>query len=112
MIRFSPCELDQVVELQKEVHTPDGLGGTHREWVTQSKAFAKIRPLSGRERMHSDMTAAEGGYMVVIRNTGGVDVRANWRVLWQGMALNIRFPELRGPKPQYLVLNAEAGVAT
>lgn len=105
-------ELDERIELQKEVFTADGIGGQTREWVKQDTVWAHVRALSGRERMHSDFLASEGGYRVVIRNRSDMDVSANWRVVWRGRTMNIRFPQYNGPRDLYLILDAEAGVAT
>ena len=105
-------ELDERIELQRETFVEDDIGGQTSEWVTQATVWAHVRPLRGNERLHSDMLMAHGGYRVVIRNRSDLDIRANWRVVWRGRAMNIRFPEYSGPRDLYLVLECEAGVAT
>lgn len=103
-------ELDQRVELQKEVFTENGMGGAEAEWDTQATVWAQVRPLTGRERFTNDRLAGEGGYRVVIRNRTDLDPHANWAILWRGLRLNIVFPQDRGPRPLYLVFECEAGV--
>lgn len=104
-------ELDQRVELQKEVRTSDGQGGFTRDWQTQDTVWAQVRPLSGSERAHSERLAAEGGYRVVIRNRD--DVNEAWRVKWtdRGVAMNIRFSGDSGKRDLYRVMECERGVA-
>ena len=109
---YRPGELDQRVTLQKEEFTADGMGGQTSAWVDQATVWAHVRARTGRERLHSDMLAAEGGYMVVIRNRRDLDIDASWRVLWRGKALNVRFLEDNGPRDMYLVLDCDQGVAT
>lgn len=105
-------ELDERVELQKETFTSDGMGGQTSEWVTQATVWASVRALSGRERLHSDHLQASGGYRISIRNRTDLDVTAAWRVVWRGNSYNVRFPQDNGPRDMYLILEAEAGVAT
>ena len=105
-------ELDERVELQKEVLTDDGMGGQSSEWQTQETVWAHVRSRGGSERMHSDMLMAQGGHMVAIRNRPGLEVNESWRVVWRGRNMNIRFSEYSGPRDAYLVLDCESGVAT
>lgn len=105
-------ELDQRIELQKKAFTDNGSGGQDNQWVSQGVVWAQVRALTGNERMHSDSRAAEGGYRIVIRNRPGIDVTADWRAIWRGRAMNIRFPQDNGPRDLYLVMDAETGVAT
>lgn len=113
MARQRIGELDSRIELQKEERTDDGMGGSTSEWVTQATVWAQVRSLTGTERMRSDMLAAKGGYRVVIHNNGVAhDVTSAWRIKWRGRTLNIRHIEDNGPRPLYLIMEAEAGVAT
>lgn len=105
-------ELDERVEFQKEVFTPNNVGGQTSVWEAQFTAWAHVRALTGGERMANDALAATGGYRIVIRNRSDVDVLANWRAKWRGRSLNIRFPEYSGPRDIYLVMQADSGVAT
>lgn len=109
---YKPGELDERVDLQKETHTDDGMGGQTSSWVKQATVWAHVRAKTGRERLQSDMVEASGDYLVVIRNRSDFDITASWRIIWRGKALNVRFPQDSGPRDLYLVLDCEAGVAT
>ena len=61
-------ELDQRVTFRREVPVPDEMGGHAHTWVDVATVWALIRPLSGREREHSQKLNAEAGYLIVIRN--------------------------------------------
>lgn len=109
---FHAGELDQRIELQKEIRTADGQGGFTKEWQTQDEVWALVRPLRGNERLHSDRTQAEGGYLVVIRYR--TDVDESWRVKWLGRnkVMNITFARDAGTRSAYLPLECTRGVAT
>lgn len=109
---YRPGEMDQRVELQEEVRTPDNMGGFTSEWVTRATVWAHVRPLSGGEREQADRTQADGGYKVVTRYR--TDVTEAWRVNWldEGRVMNIRFLENGGKRNLYLPMNCEAGVST
>lgn len=111
-MRYRIGELDERIELQKQTHEDDWQGGVIETWTTQATVWAAVRARTGRERMHSDMLAAERGYQVVIRNRADLDIRENWRIVWRGLAMNIRFIEYGGPRDIYLVMDAEKGVVT
>lgn len=105
-------ELTERVELQKETHSDDGLGGSESSWETQATVWAQVRALGGNERQHADALRAESTYRVVIYNRSDLDVRGNWRIVWRDRNLNIRNVGYSGPQDMYLVLEAEAGVAS
>lgn len=109
---YNVGELDQRVELQKETHTSDGMGGATSAWVTQDTVWAHVRAQRGNERLQSDRVEAEGGYLVIIRNRSDIDFAANWRIVWRGKAMNARFPQDNGPRPLYLAIECSTGVAT
>jgi SPP1 family predicted phage head-tail adaptor len=109
---FRPGELDQRIELQKEIRTPDNQGGFTKVWETQTEVWAHVRPLRGTERQNGDRTQAEGGYLVVIRYRS--DVNETWRINWLGMdrVMNITFAQDGGRRSAYLPLECSRGVAT
>lgn len=110
--RYRIGELDQRIELQKEVRTPDNMGGFTSEWVVDSTVWAHVRPLRGNEREQADRTQAEGGYMVVIRYRG--DITEAWRIRWinRDRVMNIRFIQDGGSRELYLPIECEKGVST
>src|SRR5687767_1659377 len=82
-------ELDQRVTFRREVPVPDEMGGHAHTWVDVATVWALIRPLSGREREHSQKLNAEAGYLIVIRNR--TDISETDMAVWNGMDFNIRF---------------------
>lgn len=107
---YRPGELDQRVELQKEIRTPDGMGGGSVEWVTQATVWAHVRAMRGSERQQAERIEAEGNYLVVIRYRS--DINESWRVFWNGRAMNITFIQDGGKRSAYLPMECARGVAT
>lgn len=105
-------ELDERVEFQREEFTAGDIGGQTRQWVAQFTAWAHVRALSGGERLSGDRVEATGNYRIAIRNRSDVDPLENWRCIWRGRALNIRFIENNGPRDLYVIMHAEIGAAT
>lgn len=113
--RYQSGELDQRVELQYPVKAPNGQGGYDITWEPHLPVWAKVKPLTGGERSQADRLAAEGGYMVTIRNLGiSKDVNETWRVRWlnEDRIFNIRFVHDAGQRDIYRMIDCESGVAT
>lgn len=98
-------DLDQRIELQRLTRTADGGGGYSETWTTYDTVWAKVEPLSGRERYHAQQTQASANYRVTIRYRD--DVSPADRILWRGRVMNIRFPADAGPRNPWLPLDAE-----
>lgn len=106
-------ELDERITFEEQTFTENDAGGQTGEWVQRGSVWAHVRPQRGNERQHSDRLAAEGGYLVVIRNEGiARDVNEAWRIKWRGRAMNIVFVQDAGPRDLYLPMEVERGVAT
>jgi len=100
-------ELDQRVTLESATLAGDGAGGATQSWAAYATVWAKVRPMTGRERMHAERQEASADYLVVIRRRS--DVLEKHRVGWRGRYLNVRFVREAGPRKAYLVLEAEMG---
>lgn len=101
-------ELDERVAIQARSRTPDGAGGYSEAWSTVATVWARVRPLSGRERLLGEQLEAPRNYRVTIRRRA---VTADHRLLWRGVALNVRFAPLVGSRELYQDLDCEMGVA-
>lgn len=101
-------ELDQRVRIEKPASTPDGRGGTVKGWAELATVWARVRPISGRERAAAGQIEAAATYRVTIRRR--TDVTADCRILWQGMAMNIRFVPASGSRAMWTVIDCDAGV--
>lgn len=109
MTAYGAGELDQRVTFKRESMTSDGMGGHVRTFTEIATVPALVRPMSGREREHSQAIQASANYFIVIRYRD--DVRENDTALWNGRSMNIRFVRDRGARSLFLEIEAEAGVA-
>lgn len=105
---YNARELDQRVTFRREVQTDDGMGGHSTTWEDVAEVWAKVRPMSGNEREHSDRQNAQANYLIVIRARDDVD--ESCIAIWKGTQFNIRFVKYR-PRSRFLELEAEKGVA-
>jgi len=107
-----PGDLDQRVVFQAKTRTPDGGGGFVDTWSNigaTPEVWAKVWPVSGRERVEGQQIESPTMYRFRIRNRS--DLTTAMRVVWRGRAHNIRFIADPGPRALYLDIDAEAGVA-
>jgi SPP1 family predicted phage head-tail adaptor len=102
-------ELDQRVSVMRLQSTPDGYGGTTRDWVSAGEYWAHVRPQSGREVADFDRLQGEARYLFVFRN--GIDLKDSDRLDWQGEQFNIRVRKQPKMRSLYVEVEAERGVA-
>lgn len=103
--------MDQRITLQRLVKAPDGAGGYAESWQDFSSnpcPWAKVIAKSGRESMVEGRMAAQFTVLFEIYNRG--DLVETDRILWQGVAYNIRGIRREGVQPLTLVIEAERGV--
>lgn len=105
---YNARELDQRVTFRREVRTPDDMGGDTLSWQDVVTVWAKVRPMSGAEREHSDRLNTNANYLIVIRHR--TDITERDVAVWKGVEFNIRFAKDR-PRSRFLELEAEKGVA-
>lgn len=105
---FAAGELDQRVTLRRETRTSDGMGGDTATWTDIATVWAKVRPMTGNEREHSDRLNATANYLIVIRAREDIDERCI--AVHSGTKYNIRFVK-REPRSRFLALECERGVA-
>lgn len=102
-------ELDQLITIQREVRTADGMGGAAVTLSTvASDLWAHVRPRSGKELASFDRVEASALYLFVVRYRG--DIREDDRVVWNGDTYNIRAILTRGGRSNWLEFDAERGV--
>lgn len=102
--------LDQRVTLQSLSTTTDAGGGRVETWSAVAVLWAKVTPMSGRERLQADQLESPANYRVTIRRR--TDITTKHRFLWQGLPLNIRFDGRNNVRDMYATLDCEAGVET
>ena len=108
-LSINPGDLDQRVRLEAEATVPDGYGGGMLAWTLLAEVWARVRPVSGRERAEAAAVEAPALYRFVIRRRG--DLTAGMRVVWNSQAFNIRFVADGGGRDLYMTLDGERGVA-
>lgn len=102
--------LDQKIRLERRTSTTDILGGEGEPtWVLVAELWASVIPQSGTERMMARQIEAPAVYRVTIRNR---EVDTSWRVVWKGLAGNIRFNGNNSDREMYRTFDVEFGVAT
>jgi SPP1 family predicted phage head-tail adaptor len=104
---YSAGELDQRVKVLRETKVDDGMGGNTVTWPEIAEVWAKVRPMSGAEREHSDRLNAEANYLIVIRYRS--DITETDIAEWKGTRFNIRFAKDR-PRTTFLEIEAQRGV--
>jgi SPP1 family predicted phage head-tail adaptor len=103
---------DQQVTLQRLTIAPDGMGGQTEAWADfaeDATVWAHVVAKSGREGMIEGRTADTFIVLFTIWNRRDIDARD--RIIWQGVAYNIRGVRDVGGRSLDLVIEAERGVA-
>jgi len=109
-IVYRPDELDQIIQFESEVLTPDGQGGeTITRVNTLGDIWAKVKPKSGGERENFDQLQNPFTCVFVVRNRS--DISEKDLIIWDDEEYNIRSIPKRGSRVLYLEIVAERGVA-
>ena len=108
---MSAGTLDQQITLQRFTRTPDGGGGFTEAWadfVTDATPWANVKAKGGREGMTEGRTTAT--FVVVFTIYNRADVTELDRIMWGGIAYNIRGILREGGRQLMLKIEAERGV--
>ena len=74
-------DMDKKVAVQKYTETSDAIGGFIETWATENLVWAKITPLSGKERDDADRTHSTTSHRITMRfYSPGIVPRD--RILW------------------------------
>ena len=103
--------LDQRITIKRETMSQTGMGGQELTLTNLATVWAKVRPRSGTERNRFERLDAEASYIFVIRNRPDLELRESDRIEWRGTEYNIRFISDPGPRPIYIEISADKGVA-
>lgn len=105
-------DMNERITIQRETLADDGQGGSTRTLGTVATVWAKVAPLSGRERDMANQTESPRNYRFTVRRTSETaGVLARDLIFWRGKIMNIRFIALNSPKEKFLQIDAEDGVA-
>ena len=108
---YKPGELDQRIEIYRQVKTADGRGGFDRVEVLQYTLWAKVKPRQGNEVFKYEKVDSVAVYTFVVRQTPSLVIQDDDIIKWQGTKYNIRAPLAKNPRHLYLDIEAERGVA-
>lgn len=105
----SAGDLDQRIRIEAKTRVEDEGGGSVEAWAPVATAWAKVWPVSGRERAEAQQVQAATLMRFKVRRRGDLDT--GMRIVWQGKAHNIRFVADAGRREAFMTIDAEAGVA-
>lgn len=106
---YDPGELDQVIQVLREVKAPDGLGGSITvETVVFPNVRAKIKPANPNERHQFDQTQVVETAIFVLRYRE--DILATDVIEWRGRRFNIRGLPSVNYRSRFIEIPAERGV--
>jgi SPP1 family predicted phage head-tail adaptor len=85
--------------LEQPVRTPDGGGGASIAWQPVADLWARVRPISGDERLAHDQVASRVTHHVWLRHRPGVAPAMRFR---QGMRIYAIVAVLDSPRRTHL----------
>lgn len=105
-------DLDERITIARETLVSDGQGGNTVTWQAQATMWARVIPVSGKERDQGDQTESPIKYRFKMRRTTASEaILAKDIVSWRSKIFNIMFVEDKGPRSQYISIEAMVGVA-
>ncbi|WP_434619201.1 phage head closure protein [Azospirillum sp. B2RO_4] len=102
-------DLDQRIQIEAKTRVPDEGGGSVEAWALVATVWAKVWPVSGRERAEARQVESATMMRFKVRHRDGLD--AGMRIVWRGRTHNIRFIADAGRREAFMTIDAEAGVA-
>ncbi len=103
-------KLRQRIIIQQKTDTPDGQGGCDSTWSTFATRWARVKPVSAKERSFAKKLEHNITHIVTIRHLSGV--LTNMRVLHDSRILQIHGVLNREERSIWIDLNCEEGVAS
>lgn len=109
---FQVGELDELISILRPQSVSDGAGGkiAGEPIVVGKNIWAKRRPLSGKEFLRYDQVNATSMCAFVMRYRK--DILPSDVIVADGIKYNIRFIPPVSVRSDYIVVEAESGVAT
>lgn len=110
MATYRPGELDQRIQILRQVKTPDGQGGFTRVPTLVYTLWALVRFRTGSEVFKNEKVDAPVINVFVVRQAKSLVIEDTDIIRWEGDEYNIR-PMSKGKRKMYLEIEAEKGVA-
>ena len=113
------CKLSDLrhrVTFEKQVRTADGAGGWTETWATDRTCWAKVAPLSGRERVSAMQLEHPVSHRITVRYNSTVagyhrDGEARRRIVFKSRNMHIVAIVNLEEANQWLEISAMEGVA-
>jgi SPP1 family predicted phage head-tail adaptor len=105
-----PGDLTQLVDVQAVNETYTAAGRREKEWVTQFQVWAALVPTGGVERYRSGAERSGVLYRMTTYRRG--DITEQHRIMWRGVALNVRSVPTTPTQDMLMDLLVESGVNT
>lgn len=107
---ITPGQMRHTIELQSQTEVPDGYGGVELDWGdAYATPKAKIKALSGQQRLMADGLANPVKYRAYIRYRD--DVLPAHRVVYNGKTFDIKAVYDVEERRRFLELELTEGVA-
>ena len=103
-------DLKHKIIIERQTKTPDGNGGNVLACVTNKTLRAKIKPLSGKERLFASRLEADITHRVTIRYT--TDILASDHINYNGRYFNMRALLNMDEANKFIEISADEGVAS
>lgn len=103
--------LDQYVEVQREVATADDQGGAAVATAFYCDFWAEVKPIKGQERLDQGQLRTPSTYLFTLRyDELTATITTADRILWDGVEYNIRDIQNRGARVRFFQIVGESGV--
>ena len=108
MQRIAAGDLTSRIIIERKVRTPRIAGpGYTEEWTEWGRLYARLHPVSGRERFEADQLHDRALYRFTVRRR--TDLTTDMRIRWNGGIYNIRFIGLTARREHFMTIDAERG---
>jgi SPP1 family predicted phage head-tail adaptor len=75
------------VTIERQVVTPDEMGGETRSWQPWRTVWAEVKPTRGGEQVLGEAIVGQQGFVVRVRFVEGLGITD--RIVWRGKRLNV-----------------------
>ncbi len=103
---YNCSRLNERIKIMRPMPIDDGQGGFSENWVEHVSISAHVKPLSGRERDNAAQIVSPRNYQIIMRNSSiSRGIKANDRIVWRGLAMEITFIAFSGVRNAYMMLD-------
>lgn len=104
------AELRHRIAIQSITEVSDGQGGKTESWSTVATVWARIEPVSSRERLYSDKLEYQRTHKIAIRYRS--DITNDMRILFNGRYFQIKAVYSPDEREAYTFIDAEENQGT